>query len=178
VERVTGQPYASYLHQAILDPIGATDVQPGASLVPNRSVREPRYVDPDAGCSVFDVPVCTLVPWPDGAFYIEAFDSFGGLIASAPAYLTFLDHYLMMGPPRQPGYTWDYTFYGSMPGTFTMARERTDGIDMVVLFDQRADASGLPYDPQVSFDAVAARIATWPSAASASTRGATSVSAP
>lgn len=165
VEQVTGQSYFDYLHQAILDPIGASDVHLGATLPADRDAREPRYVDPGTTCSVFAIATCATVPWPDGGFYMEAFDSFGGLTASAPAYLTFLDHYFMMGPPRAPGLQWDYTFYGSLPGTFTMARERTDGIDMVLLFDQRADASGLTYDPQAPFDALAGTIRVWPSGA-------------
>lgn len=166
IEKVTGENYAQYVLDAILRPIGATDIFPGATLPQYRNAREPRYLDPYDGCSVFDIPTCAPVPWPDGGFYLEAFDSFGGWVASAPAYLTFLDNYCMMGPPREPNYYWDYTFYGSLPGTFTMARERTDGINMVVLFDQRTDSSGLPYDPQTAFDAVASAIRTWPLAGS------------
>lgn len=164
IEHVSGESYFTYLHQAILDPIGASDVHLAESVVTAQSVREPYYSDPGTNCSVFTIATCTTVPEAYGGFYVEAFDAFGGLDASAPTLLTFLQHYFIDGPAVQPGYVWNAYFYGSLPGTSTMVRQLPDGSDIVTLFDQRTDPSGLSYDQAPIFDPVDSAI-TWPSAA-------------
>jgi CubicO group peptidase (beta-lactamase class C family) len=163
IEHVSGEPYFTYLEQAILDPIGASDVHLAASLLSAQSSREPYYSDPGTNCSVFSIATCVTVPEAYGGFYIEAFDSFGGLDASAPTLLTFLQHYYIDGPAVQQGYVWNATFYGSLPGTSTMVRQLPDGSDIVTLFDQRTDPSGLNYDQQPIFDPVEGAI-SWPAA--------------
>ena len=39
------------------------------------------------------------VPFPDGGFHVEAFEAHGGLIASAPALMHFLNAYWISGEP-------------------------------------------------------------------------------
>ena len=136
VEEVSGVPFTRFVQERVLAPIGvaATEVELGRSLPPQRNPREPWYSDPYRGRSVFDPSV--VVPFPDGAFHVEAFEAHGGLIASTAALAGFVDRYIGDG---------EWRFYGSMPGTFSFVWQRTDGVAVVALFNQRTDESGLDY---------------------------------
>ena len=169
VEDVTGISYTDYIQQHIFVPNGvaATEVELGRSLPAFRNPREPWYSDPGSTNNVFNPT--ELVPWPDGGFHVEAFEAHGGLIASSAAIAQFLKAYWIDGDPRS-GNGQTGTFFGSMPGTTTMARQRPDGVNIVALFNQRADASGLDYfliDDQL--DAVADGITDWPENSSTAT---------
>ena len=48
-------------------------------------------------------------------------------------------------PSRKAGETASYTFFGSLPGTWAMVKQREDGVNLAALFNQREDASGLSY---------------------------------
>lgn len=161
VEKVTGERFVDYVRQNMFAPSLAAEVIEGRSLRPDRDAREPFYADPYKGCSVFAVDACVLVPWPDGGWYIEAFDSCGGLVASAPAIASFLERFWITGQPREPGSSASFVFYGSLDGTFTLTRQRSDGSSFVALFNQRTDPSGLRYEDIAQIlDAVADRVAT------------------
>lgn len=146
VEKITGQTFVEYARQRIFSPGVASEVIAGKSLRVDRDPREPFYSDPYKGCSVFVIDTCVLVPWPDGGWYLESFDACGGLVASAPAMASFLESYWISGAPRTTVGGASYAFYGSLDGTFTMMRQRPDGANIVALFNQRADASGLAYE--------------------------------
>jgi len=159
IEKVTGQPFVDYVRQNVFSQSVAGEVIEGRSLRPNRDAREPFYADPYKGCSVFVIDVCVLVPWPDGGWYIESFDSCGGLVASAPAMASFLERYWITGQPREPGTSASFIFYGSLDGTFTLTRQRSDGSTFVALFNQRTDPSGLKYEDIAQIlDAAADRV--------------------
>lgn len=145
VEKITGQRFIDHVRETLFDVEAAGEVVAGRSLPGDRDPREPFYSDPYKGCSVFNVETCVLVPWPDGGWHLEAFDACGGIVASAPAMVTFLESYWISGSPRLPGALGSYVFYGSLDGTFTMMRQRSDGINIVALFNQRTDPSGLAY---------------------------------
>lgn len=163
IEKVTGQGFIEYARQSFFAGQSASEVVSGHSLRGDRDPREPFYSDPYKGCSVFNVETCVLVPWPDGGWYLEAFDACGGMVASAPAMVTFLDSYWINGQPRLGSATASYTFYGSLDGTFTMMRQRTDGTNIVVLFNQRTDPSGLSYQQiQEVLDGVSDRVFSVP----------------
>ena len=145
IEKASGMSYIDYVKANVFAPAVTSRVMTGRSLPADRGTLEVFYSHPTSGCLVFNVSTCTAVPYADGAMHLEAFDSFGGLVASAPAIVSFLDSYWMSGQPRiGSGFT--YYFFGSLPGTFTLARQRLDGVNFVVLFNQRTDPSGLAYD--------------------------------
>ncbi|WP_372897436.1 serine hydrolase [Stieleria sp.] len=148
VENKTGRDFTEYLQNEIFRPIGVanTEIELGRSLPDDRNAREPNYRHPSLGTSVFDTS--QLVAFPDGAFHLESMESFGGQIASARAVTSFLDRYWISGERRSGGSA-NYTFYGSLPGTVTMARQRLDGFNVVVLLNQRTDAAGNTYDVNV-----------------------------
>ncbi|MBX2821696.1 MAG: serine hydrolase [Rhodothermaceae bacterium] len=144
VEAVAGMDFTQYAQEQIFMPEGVavSEVGLARSYEINRNPREPWYSDPGATSDVFN-PAQT-VPYPDGGFHVEAFEAHGGLIASAPALTYFLDGYWLSGEPRS-GNGGTYQFNGSMPGTYTYVIQRPSGVNIAVLFNQRADASGLSY---------------------------------
>jgi CubicO group peptidase (beta-lactamase class C family) len=159
VEKITGQPFVDYVKQHFFTASAVGEVIAGRSRRADRDAREPFYADPFKGCSVFVVDSCVLVPWPDGGWYLESFDACGGLVASAPAMAAFLESYWINGQPRTAGTNGSFLFYGSLDGTFTMTRQRSDGVNLVALFNQRVDPSGLEYEEIVQIlDRVADRV--------------------
>ncbi|HZL37539.1 MAG TPA: serine hydrolase [Tepidisphaeraceae bacterium] len=144
IEKVTGEPYLKFVNKEILSPLGIGSVELARSLPADRNPREPQYLDPDRGPNVVNSKGPRNVPAPDGTFYIEAMDSHGGLIASAPDLARFLNAYWISGEPRQGnGQSW--AFFGSLPGTFTLVQQQPNGINVAALFNQRTDPSGRDY---------------------------------
>lgn len=169
IEEVTGQAYTTYMQDNLFNPIGVADseIELGRSLPGNRNPREPWYSDPAEGTNLFNTS--ETVPFPDGAFHIESMDSLGGQIATAPAIARFLDEYWISGHRRGSG-NQNWTFFGSLPGTSTMARQRPDGLNVVVLFNNRRTPNGSFFDlgqMRQTFDQVLDGIA-WPVPAVAS----------
>jgi len=146
IEKASGKKYIDYLHESVTKPLGLTSVQLGHSLPGARNAKEPKYVDAGFGRNVMQPRSKEKVPAADGTFCIEAMDAHGGLIASAPDLVKFLDAYWMNGNPRKAGQSASYTFFGSLPGTWSVVIQRPDGVNMSALFNQRSDASGLKYE--------------------------------
>jgi CubicO group peptidase (beta-lactamase class C family) len=121
LERAWKKPYFDAVSFAIFKPIGIKDIRPARTAAADRDPREvsyPRVID---------------------RFPIEIMDANGGFIASAPALGQFMRAYWLNGDPRAANERWDWTFYGSLPGTTAMVRQREDGIDVAVLFNNRRD---------------------------------------
>lgn len=116
LETVHKKPFADCLND-FTKPLGAKDIRVGTTK--KRDPREVWYPVPDDN-----------LPW-------ELMDAFGGLVASAPALCSFLDGYWVSGDPREKGQTGDGTFFGSLPGTTAMVRQRQDGYNVAVLFNNR-----------------------------------------
>lgn len=163
VEEITGQSYMSYVQNTIFAPLCAPDIELGHSFPNQRNPREPWYSDPGTARNVFN-PSKTVM-FPDGGYYIEAMEAHGGLIASGSTMAEFLQAYWIGGEPRS-GNGQDWTFFGSLPGTFTMARQRADGINVVALFNKRTDPDGNNDNMiQGMLDSAIDSITTWPAAA-------------
>ena len=140
IEKITQKTFIEYLEQDLLGPADITGITLGRTLPKDRNPPEPFYAATGMGHSVFGPASGELVPEGDGGFCLEAMDSHGGLIATAPALSRFLHHYWISGEPRLPKQTQNWTFFGSLPGTFTMAHQR-DGVDVVVFFNKRREGS-------------------------------------
>jgi len=85
IEAVAHQPYESYVRAQVLTPLGITDMRIGATLLTGRAPTEVKYYHPEdkKAPAVLGDKVGEPVPCPYGAWYLEAFDSHGGWIASA-----------------------------------------------------------------------------------------------
>jgi CubicO group peptidase (beta-lactamase class C family) len=145
IEKVTGRSYVAHIRTHLLAPLKIESIELARSLPKDRNPREPVYLDPGKGRNVIHPRSKELVPNPDGTFYVEAMDSHGGLIGSAPDLIRFLDAYWATGERREGG-SGTYEFFGSLPGTWTMMQQRPNGVNVVALFNQRTDPSGLSYE--------------------------------
>jgi len=92
IEAVTKQPYEKYVQAEILKPLSITTMRVGRTRLAGRLENEVRYYSkkPLTGASVFAEDLGTQVPNPYGAWYLEAMDSHGGWIASAPDLVKFI----------------------------------------------------------------------------------------
>jgi len=140
IEKVTGQDATDWIREHIVK----SDDFILARTFPNaRDQREPHYFDPGAKTPNVYAPQ-RKVKWPDGGWDSESMDTHGGWAVTARAYTDFLTRYWISGEPRgDQGY--EYLFHGSLPGTWSIARQRPDGMSWTAIFNQRKDASGLSY---------------------------------
>lgn len=146
IEKASGKSYGDYVREQVMAPIGVKNVFVGRSLPGDRHPGEPVYLHPGLVRNVFD-PAGEKVRDPDGGFCLEAMDAHGGLIMSAPDLVRFLEKHWIDGQPRKAGESKGFSFFGSLPGTWTMALQRADGVNIAALFNQRTDPSGLGYEP-------------------------------
>ncbi len=121
IEKVTGRGYFNNVNERLCKPWDIAGIALGQTKPAEHEVSYPIRED---------------------AFVIEVMDAHGGLVTSAPGLCTFLDHYWISGAPRKPGAKgYSYAFFGSLPGTTSMARQRPDGVNCAVLFNGRRDRS-------------------------------------
>jgi len=131
LERESEMDYIDFVRQYVFGPIPGepgTSLEVGASFKDDQNPREPWYDDRTWMPNVFD-PDGPYVFYPYGGWDHEARVAQGGLIADTETLLRFLEYY-------PGGHT------GSMPvGSRALTRQRSDGINYVVLFN-RKEASG------------------------------------
>ncbi|GLY79417.1 hypothetical protein Airi01_076840 [Actinoallomurus iriomotensis] len=194
VEKVSGLPYATYVQQKVFSPLGITRNRPGRSLQSGQAPGEVPYYSQYTGPSVFDA-AGTTVPAPYGSFNVENRTAMGGWLSSAVDHVKFTQIFdlttsvltkasvdAMFAKPETGlnsggsyyGFGWfvrdvtggQNTWHdGSLQGTTTIVTRRYDGITWAVLFDQRDDPSGLPYDYttiSTPLHNVANATTTWP----------------
>jgi len=123
LEKAMKKPFGECLEESIFKPLKIKDIKLGRTASNKRDPREVWY------------------PVGDNTLSMEVMDANGGMIASAPALCQFLDGYWIGGDPRKPGQHANWTFFGSMPGTTSMARQRNDGYNIVVLLNNRRNNS-------------------------------------
>jgi CubicO group peptidase (beta-lactamase class C family) len=161
IEKVTGRGYTDYVRAEVLAPAGVTGMGLGRTLPADRAPGEPFYSDPGRGPNVLRPGAVETVAAPDGTFYLEATDAHGGLIGSAVDVVRFLQAYSLDGRPRTaPPAAGCY--FGQLPGTFTMALQRADGVQIAALFNQ-SRGPGCPYAKvRELLDKAADAVRTWP----------------
>ncbi|QDT19912.1 Penicillin-binding protein 4* [Gimesia chilikensis] len=89
IEEITGQSYAEYVQQTICQPLGMKHTELGRTLLINRRPNEVKYYSENVGSTVYSNNTLSEVPRPYGAWYLEAMDSHGGWISSAPDLVRF-----------------------------------------------------------------------------------------
>ena len=171
VEEISGMDYLTYVLENVFDPIGVArgELIQGRTFPENQNSREPWYDSEAMSKNVFD-PSGPQVKTPYGGWDLEGMISFGGLGGSTRAILEFLDTYQVSGDDigaQRTGTessTWRRNHTGGLSGTNTLARQRGDGVNYVVLFNERP-GSGTSYASQmrVILDAVIENeISEWP----------------
>jgi N-acyl-D-amino-acid deacylase len=86
IEKISGKTYEEFVKESVLKPLGITDMKIGHTRLADRADGEVLYYDHQnrKGPSVFPQDRGQQVPNPYGGWYLEAMDSHGGWIASAP----------------------------------------------------------------------------------------------
>ena len=89
IEKVSGQPYETFVRNEVLKPLGATSTKLGKSL--QRAPGEVKYRDakPKQGKAIIGPDFGKPVPTPYGAWHLEAMDAHGGWISSAADLVRF-----------------------------------------------------------------------------------------
>ncbi|MEV0588989.1 serine hydrolase domain-containing protein [Nonomuraea sp. NPDC050310] len=175
IEKVSGQPYQSYVQQAILGPRGIRRTKLGRTLKAEALTGEVPYFSQYSGKTVLDGSGAT-VPGPYGVYNLENMDSHGGWVSNAVDLVRFAGIFdtgsTVLSPASitrafaqpetglNPGDWWygcgwqvrnvtggrNTWHTGSLQGTSTLLVRRYDGITYAALFNQRDDASGLSYN--------------------------------
>lgn len=149
IEKVTGQSYENYVKNSILKPSGITDMQIGGNTLEGRKSNEVKYYGQGN-----DEPYI---------YNIERMDSHGGWLATANDLINLLAHVdgapnvkdillpvtikSMITPPAISPYyasgwavdtlnNWQHT--GSLPGTRTELRKRSNGYGYAILLNTRS----------------------------------------
>ncbi len=90
IEKVTGMPYEQYVRRNVLLPIGATSTHLGHTLPGKRLVDEVTYDSGGRkGTAIMGPERGKAVLLPYGAWSLEALDSHGGWVATAPDLVRF-----------------------------------------------------------------------------------------
>jgi hypothetical protein len=146
VEKASGKPYVNYLRDDLFGPYGITNIIQARSRPRDLDPWEIWYADTALTRSAVDFPTNIQVRYVDGGYYLESFDAFGGLSASAGDLCRYMLRYWVAGEQRVPGssYGWSYIFYGSLPGTTTVIHQNitqnsssTNGLEFAALFNER-----------------------------------------
>lgn len=89
IEKLSGMGYEEFVTTEVLSPLGIFDMRLGRTLPEFRAPGEVRYYHPSEAENVMTPEDGDQVPRPYGSFHIEAMDSHGGWIASAPDLVRF-----------------------------------------------------------------------------------------
>ncbi len=143
IEQETHQQHTDIIRQWVLTPemwVPSTEIIFGRAYRTDQSQREPRYMSSYTCTNVYDPndlflpPLDGLVPCPYGGFVMENKTGEGNLVGSAAPLLMFLDHYRAPSgtPISSPVDGWKN---GGLSGTSTRIQQRSDGFNVVVLFN-------------------------------------------
>jgi N-acyl-D-amino-acid deacylase len=145
IERASGEKYEDYVKKHLLKPLGITGMRLGHTLEEQRAKGEVKYYDAGEGRAVRGPQFGKKVPFPYGAWNLEAMDAHGGWIASAVDVARFAS--ALDEPKRFPALGGEriknwfspvYIFNGGFNGTSTqMARPKINGVTWAVLFNSR-----------------------------------------
>jgi CubicO group peptidase (beta-lactamase class C family) len=180
MEKASGKSYMDYIQQDLLGNAGLTNILGFTNVVQSHSRArdlapwEIWYADVRQflPASAVDFPTNLTARFIDGGDYYESYDSFGGLSASAIGLCHYLSNYLEGNIARPTGITfsWNYIFYGSLPGASTMLIQSinqtsttTNGLEFAALFNERDSASELDNnDAYTAITNAVDGITSWP----------------
>ncbi|MGV7221921.1 MAG: serine hydrolase [Nitrospinales bacterium] len=144
IEKARKMDYFSFLKKFIFKPQGISNFYLARTLRKNQQPREVFYRDSRLERSELNLSSRKKVPKPYGGFKAERLMAFGGLVASAPDYAKFMEHYSVYGDKPKRGGEWFHR--GRLAGTSTIAMWKSNGMKIVAFFNQSKDSSGLDYE--------------------------------
>jgi hypothetical protein len=145
VEELAGEPATDRMLEHVVTPemwVPATELFPGRTFMWDQSPREPIYVSDFSELvrNVFFPFYPYWVEAPYGGWDHESQVGCGNMVTSAVPLLAYLDRYRVNGPlTGEPfdGARESWGFAGSANGASSLACQRDDGVNVVVLFNQR-----------------------------------------
>ncbi len=142
-EEVTGQSLETVIESRVLRAdmwVPSTEIIFGRTFRANQSAREPLYLWSGFSTNVFN-PNGLPVPTPYGGWEHEVFRGHGNLVVSAAGLLTFADTYTVWPGAGSGvllnGNRFNAGHWGLIDGASTAMTQRTDGVNIVVLFNKR-----------------------------------------
>ncbi len=171
IEKASGKSYIDYLRDDLFGPVGINNIILSRSRPADRDPWEIWYAGTATRRSAVDFPANVTVRTVDGGYYFESFDSFGGLSASAGDLCRYMLSYWVAGAKREPTaqYSWNYVFYGSLPGTSAVIHQRVSqtrtsasGLEFVTLFNERTGSGDDDDEAHAAILNAAAGITSWP----------------
>lgn len=154
IEKYAEMDYMDFVHDAVFGLLGVDteDIELGRTFAVDQNPREPWYEYAGSCTNVFDPSETVNCPY--GSWDHEARVSQGRVISATRPLLHFLEAFYISGPtigaPRTgtESSTWKRNHTGSLRGTNALARQRGDGVNYVVLFNERP-SSGSSYSSQI-----------------------------
>lgn len=155
IEQASGDSYIPYVNSTIFKPLGvaSTDFIGAASLLKDRSPREPNYICSETGPSVY-LPGKT-VPLNDGYIRADNWVSAGFSVTTSKAMALFGGSYQIWGnansevPSDRTGTPLtaplDQFAVGEWCGTQTLLRQRLSGVSYAVLMNKSSPDSNSMY---------------------------------
>ncbi|MGR6914263.1 serine hydrolase domain-containing protein [[Actinomadura] parvosata] len=190
IEKVSGQPYETYVRTKLLQPLGITRMRLGKSLKSEAAPGEVAYESQYTNKTVMDMSG-TTVPYPYGGFNMPNQDANGGWLASAVDLVrwtlafdrpgTVLSSASVAKLVARPeigvneygswygGGWWcrqvtghlNTWHSGSMPGTFTYLARLQNGFSYALLFNRREESGSLDFDG-IDDDMNKVTVSSWP----------------
>src|SRR5690606_15865820 len=143
-EKLTGKDHIDVIRERVFARIGVEPDQiiHGRTFAADQDPREPYYDSTTTSTNVFwpTHSSTRYVRRPYGGWDQEARIGQGAVVASPLAILEFLDNYQVagnnIGGPRPAPGSWRWSHSGGFAGTSTMATQRGDGINFVIMFNK------------------------------------------
>lgn len=162
IEKLTGKSYINAVRDLLLVPLGIMRPRQALTTEPERAANEVVYYRDPAYKETSVMGSGTQVPQQYGAENIGNFDSFGGWIMSPVDYVKILAEYRRAAPgmPKvlpENLLTWNkaaglsatgtvYDHGGMLPGTWSYAARRSDGVDFMVVWNTTSDKATFLHD--------------------------------
>jgi cysteine-rich repeat protein len=170
VEEYGATDYMDFVHEEIFGSfdVDLGDIELGRTFAEDQNPREPWYEYAGSCTNVYDTSEAVNCPY--GGWDHEARVSQGRVISATIPLLHFLENFYIsgasIGAPRSgtEGSTWKRDHTGSLSGTNALARQRGDGVNYVVLFNERP-SSGTSYASQIRTildEVIDSEISEWP----------------
>lgn len=136
IEKVSEQPFVTYLRNEVLIPMGINDVVVGGTLRSQKLHNEVSYDQSSVGLPSTNPKSSTLVPYAYGGegYMCERMDSGGGLIATATDVVRLINKHAVWGTG---GRAEGSARSGSMAGVSSLAESRSAGVDFAYIFNTR-----------------------------------------
>ncbi len=128
IEKTSRTSYEDFINTQLTEPLGLHSIQLGHTAKEQTLPNETSY-EKDSGTDSEEDPYMDLC--------LEMADSAGGLISNASDLCKFLNYYWGNGQPRKEEVGKYYFMNGRSVGTLALADQMKDGINFVVLFNNR-----------------------------------------